>query len=208
MKLIGIEKEYFVVGKDGKIAGPELMDWIPRDDCGFLAEARGKPDSDPYLAVYNLLAEEQRIINRMKDVKDTRGLKLLNDPVMAFKMEDVLKFYDAKAIKAKEKSNSIYGTIPKTKVTKKTAGLHIHFSNSSSIRVNKKDIIIPQMIDIPSIIQQLDSVFSVEIKEAKRPFGAYRIKAYPNGNEGFEYRSLPNNVNTGKLIKVLQNLIW
>jgi|WetSurMetagenome_2_1015567.scaffolds.fasta_scaffold39181_5 hypothetical protein len=204
MKLIGIEKEYFVIGKDGKIADPEQMRNIPKDDCGFLAEARGKPDSDAYLAVYNLLAEEQRILNKVK-----KGLKLLNEPVMAFKMEDVLKFYDAKAIKAKEKSNSIYGAIPKTKVTKKTAGLHIHFSCSSSTTDEEgREIVIPMMIDIPSIIQQLDNAFSEEIKAAKRPFGAYRIKSYPSGNEGFEYRSLPNNVNIGKLIKVLQNLIW
>jgi len=203
--MIGIEKEYFVT-KDGKVVEPELMSSIPRDDCGFLAEIRAEPASDEYTVVSNLIAEEWRLRDQISETKDLRGIKLVETPSMNFKMEDVLKFYDAQMIKQKSKVGNIYGKELKTTVNNKTAGLHLNFSNHKFAKDGKT--IIPLCMDMVDIIQQLDNAFKKEILAAKRPLGCYRIKTYGDGKYGFEYRSLPNNIDLRKLVKVLKKLDW
>jgi galactitol-specific phosphotransferase system IIB component len=219
-KMIGLEKEYFVVDKNGKIASPEFMQFFPRDDCGFLAEARGEPSADIYQAVTNLLAKEWKLEDIIKyysvvskDVTDQiRQLKLVQIPVMKFSIKDVLAYYDAKTIARKEKIGSIYGKEYKDKVNNKTAGLHIHFSSTDITQFTDDNEVhktkTNNILDIPKIVQQLDSVFETAIIDTKRHLGSYRIKTYPNGNQGFEYRSLPNNIDLRLLIQVLNKLEW
>lgn len=54
----GFEREYFVKRGDDFIAAPTDL---PKDQCGFLAEARGVHRDTPLEAAFSSLAEEHRI---------------------------------------------------------------------------------------------------------------------------------------------------
>jgi hypothetical protein len=69
--------------------------------------------------------------------------------------------------------------------------------NGDSITAYTSDV-----FDFPAIIRLIDTEFAEEIKEAKRVPGIYAIKNGRQGNR-VELRSLPNNINLLKLIKVL-----
>ena len=56
------------------------------------------------------------------------------------------------------------------------------------------------MFDFVQIIRKLDEAFKGEIKAAKRLPGFYEIKP----DRRVEYRSLPNDVDLGKIIKTLK----
>jgi len=205
LREIGFEKEYFLVRKNGKLEDPREHGF-PVDDSGYLVEARGKPSSDYYQAVFNLLLEEKKL----KDFARKIGLKLVAKPNRKFSLKQALKFFQG--FKPKDRNN-IYGKELPEDFFRKTAGLHVHFSEKEpqlfeyEILENSKPVTKHfkyfqyQQLDIPNLVRQLDKAFRKEIKRAKRIEGEYRIKKH-----GFEYRSLPNDVNIWKVLRVINKI--
>jgi len=74
---------------------------------------------------------------------------------------------------------------------KLTAGIHVHFSN--------RDLKTGEIIELPieDIVKKMDKAFSKEIKDTGRIPGEWE----PKDHHGFEYRSLPCNVDIYKVLK-------
>ena len=86
------------------------------------------------------------------------------------------------------------------------AGLHVHFSNEIEVEIQNIKRTVSGIIDIPKWVFGLDKIFEKEIKEARRVPGLYEMKSH-----GFEYRSLPADIDMIKVANVLvilQNKRW
>lgn len=75
---------------------------------------------------------------------------------------------------------------------------------SDEVETSTKTIeyVVNKFIDVPKVIMILDKEFKDEIAKAKRLPSAYEVKPH-----GFEYRSLPNNVDIDKLLYVLDSKV-
>lgn len=217
MKKYGFECEYWVFDVNNLGTPIIVPKSLPSDECGFLAEVRGEPHSDPLTAAYLFLAEEDR--TRMKASNFVAGKCILSteNPTRQltpeFKREALRRF--GKGAYPHERGN-LWGKdySPRDKMSR--AGLHVHFSDTKVIehkrpidcrhcgkRINetldyKEEI--PQQQDMVKIIQTLDRAFASQIKEAKRIPGCYELKTH-----GFEYRSLPASVSVVEVAKVIQS---
>lgn len=206
MTHFGLEKEYFLVHKEtGVPIMPESLKLnLPIDSCGYLVEARGKPYNNMYDAVSSLLADEQRILHKLKGSEYV----LSNEPVMkltrAF-LHDVSKKY----VKGLTKYSNYLG-YPNHKITmlERTSGIHLSVTNKHEYEVIRthpansgySKIAYYQNFDWPSLFTYLDKHFTEEIKAAKRNKGFYEVK--PDGR--VEYRSLPCNIDLNKLRDIVQ----
>jgi hypothetical protein len=188
----GFEREFFVIKQNKYVLCPNT---IPHDDCGYLAESRSEPHGDPLKAAYLLLAEEERMRRLMP-----KGLKL--------KLIDTIELEPEllrQALRVNGKSalpherGSLYGLDYPANDHLCRAGLHVHFSNIFEIRDENKYLHkIPQILNMPEIIQRLDRAFKKEIETAQRLPGLYEMKAH-----GFEYRSLPASIDVCRVADVL-----
>ena len=192
----GIEIELFLV-KGGVVAYPNYM--LPKDGDGLLVEARGTPHSCPHQAIHSALAEIDRL--RAEAKKGKLGtLKLWNHLDLEEKF-----ISEHRRTHGKDPSNvfNMRGLHYPHGERIYRAGLHVHFSEPSHTIKEKggRDYQVFDQANIPHIINTLDREFAQEIEEAHRLPGFYELKPY-----GFEYRSLPNNVNLKKLVEVLEEL--
>lgn len=202
------------------------------DNLGVLVEVRGDPASSVEQALANFLAKEMIA----KGKASTHGYTLSEEPSVKLTDEEILKITDAyhdllhdKLSESRRKRSS--APTEKFKITVLTAGLHIHFSkqetkkvkvyevnNEITLHISSKGIANPVItkklenekelevvcntfIDMPLVISTLDSAFENEIKSAGRVLGAYEIKDY-----GFEYRSLPANIDLVKVAGICTKL--
>lgn len=187
----GLESEFFVT-YNGEI---QVMNkWpLPADECGVLAEARGKCENDILHAVFALKAE----IFRMQKIAEEKGLIMFNDPSF-LKIDrkvrlEAMRHFD----KGRIHYENIYGhDHHKTGQGVIHCGLHISFTQQKEIETKDRIITINELFDFVKIIRRLDKAFAQEIKEAKRMPGFYEIK----NDKRIEYRSLPANVNLDKVI--------
>lgn len=221
---LGLEKEYFIAKKgqepiEQRIISAEESNLTDNcDECGFLAETRGEPNSDIDKAVLSIIEKEQKLKRQLD-----KDIELLEIPFIKLPEETMHNFRRTYG-KGQSKDRGMYQDIKPKK--HQTAGLHIHFSNfdkvvtsfivkKTMLFVDKKLIHSPEIeeekreeviqihqLDIPFIIRFLDEHFSTEIKETKRQKGMYELKSH-----GFEYRSLPNNIDLEKLTSVLFELL-
>jgi len=202
----GFEKEYFVVDQyNNYMLCPKEL---PGDECGYLAEARGSQYNDPRMAAFAMLAEESRI----KDVAYGLGLLELRDSPSTTKVGPALR---KAALRLHGKNPhphtrfNMYGKDFGCNDKWDRAGLHVHFSNEIEVRFDgctncrESSRTVAGMLNMPEIIRVLDSVFAKEIKEARRIPGFYELKPY-----GFEYRSLPANVDVVEVARVLERKGW
>ena len=207
---VGLEKEFFVVDEAGN---PQVMvedlQVLPYDECGWLAEARGKPYNNIVEAVYSLNATIFVIERQLANVNEKRlinglgGLKLSDAPVMKvdrkLKIKAARKF--AKGIIAYQ---NLYGhDHHKNAQTEQMAGVHISFTEEGSYTVDHREYKYCKNFDWPQIFLALDREFKEEIAQSKRRPGFYELK--PDGR--VEYRSLPANVDLNKLIQVVSKII-
>lgn len=188
----GFEREFFVT-KNGEYC---LAEGLPKDDCGYLAEVRGEPHTDPAKALALYLIEEARVIELARSL----GMKLhLHDYVALppkLKNKWLRMFGKGPAVD----EGSMYGKFWSGNLSR--AGLHIHFSNQREIIDSRGyNQIVAGIIDMPKFIFGLDKIFAEEIKTAKRVPGLYEMKAH-----GFEYRSLPTSIDMNKVVKALNHL--
>ena len=192
-KSFGLELEFFVK-KDGKfIVAPSSM---ARDDCGYLAEARGRCDSDPRAAWFLLQAE----IDRLKAQAKKEGVELIlantQDIPKEF-LRTTLRTFGKNPAKSYFASGRCYTS------SAARAGLHIHFGyqgetfyrtfDPGTKESREMSVKYPGRMNNGRVIWLMDNKFKDEIKEAKRIPGEYEFKDY-----GFEYRSLPATMATAK----------
>jgi len=194
---VGLEKEMFLL-REGKV---QVVPYeIPSDECGLLAEARGKASLDVIEAVFSLKADMFRVCK----LAEKNGYEVSDAPLMKITRDLQLKASRMYA-KGLTKYENIYGyTRHLNKRNEQTAGVHISFSKEYEWK-DIEDVIhtVKLNFDWLKIFKQLDEAFKDEIKEAKRRPGFYEIK--PDGR--IEYRSLPSNVNLEKVIEELQRIL-
>lgn len=196
----GFEREFFVY-KKGAISLVPKDAGLPMDECGYLVESRSEAHSDPIKAAFLLLAEEYRMTQQVSKA----GLKMVLKPFEIITKEferAALRVY-GKGVSSHERGNLWGLDFPITDDIVARAGLHIHFSNPVEIRNEQGKVIYSGsgMFDMIKIIQTLDKAFEKEIADARRIKGCYEMKPHAHG--GFEYRSLPADVDVRKIAEVL-----
>jgi len=215
---IGIEKELFLLDSDGNIMEPKLFGF-PRDEFEFLVEIRSLP-SDRLYPVYTTLQQEEL---QYKLRANKFGMELIDIPVKLAEPEWVDAHWKKHNLNNKDNSdhtkNIYYDYTYKTMITRNhhmewhiptiqqkthhlgvlsliddektlTAGMHVHFSS--------RDANTGEVIDLPveDIVKKMDKVFAFEVGHNNRIKGEWEPKAH-----GFEYRSLPCNVDIYKVLK-------
>ena len=198
---IGIEKEIFLLDENNEIMEPKLYGF-PRDEFEFLVELRSLP-SDRLYPVYTTLQQEE-LQYRLRANKF--GMHLEDKPNM-YKSNDWIdnhwNKYNLYRFDDCDYTENIYGnkgeshhfgvlddTFEGIERKRLTAGIHVHFSS--------RDSITGEVIDLPieKIVKKMDKQFHWTIKEAERNRGEWEPKTH-----GFEYRSLPSNVNMLRVLK-------
>jgi hypothetical protein len=197
MLKIGLEKEFFVVNPEGRpVVVPAN---VAHDDCGLVAEARGNPSTSTVDAVYSLRGDIHRL---SQQVVACGALVLVDTPVMKIDRATRLEA-SRKYTKGLTKFQNIYHyTDHRNASAEQTAGIHISFTNPTTVQREHGEITINTMFDWLSIFKTLDKAFATEIKATKRNPGFYELK----GDGRIEYRSLPANVSLDKVIDVLQQI--
>lgn len=183
MLKFGFEQEFFVV--DGDDRTPQLVPSGIPNDAGLLAEARGKPHSDPIEAAFSLKAAEERILRKL-----SHGRQLSDAPVMTIPMEMRL---EARREHTKDLIHfqNLYGhKHHPVEAEQMTAGVHVSVTRSRTIRVGDESREVNAMFDFAQFIIHMDERFGGEIEQASRYPGFYEIK----GDGRVEYRSLPTNI--------------
>lgn len=217
MKKYGFEKEYWVFDVNVPNIPIIVPKSLPSDECGYLAEVRGEPHVDPLVAAYLFLAEEDKTQMKASSFVAEKCVLSCDEPTRQltpeFKREALRRF--GKGAYPHERGN-LWGKdySPRDKLSR--AGLHVHFSDTRVVEhsthliclscgkdTNQKNTWkeeVPQQQDMIKIIQVLDKAFAQEIKTAKRIPGCYELKPH-----GFEYRSLPADVDPIRVAKVIQS---
>lgn len=200
----GFEREFFVKASGKFVLCPAVM---PQDDCGYLAESRGVPTTDPLTAAFLLLAEEYKLKAQAK--RNRVVLVNLDTAVLPPELlRDALRRH-GKSPMPVERGN-MYGLDYPSDDKFQRAGLHVHFSNETLLEINitdsqgnkhYKSTSTSGFIDVPRIIRTLDGAFKKEIEQAERIAGSYELKNY-----GFEYRSLPASVDVRRVAEVIKEI--
>ena len=199
MLKIGLEKEFFLLGAEGKpVVTPEEL---PHDDCGLLVEARGQPFYSPEEAVYSLHAA----VYKLDKMAVAKGLTITDTPIMKIDRNTRL-VANHKFAKGLLQYENIYRFKDhRQNWGEKTAGVHISFTNERDMGRNEDKVPIRAniMFDWLQIFKKLDEAFATEIKTSKRNPGFYELKS----DGRIEYRSLPANVDLNKVIETLKAII-
>lgn len=186
----GLELEFFVkpIGSDQFVLAGDL----PRDSCGYLAEARGSCHETPLGAIYLLEAAKEALQRNAAKL----GLQLCLQNTADIPREQ-LRIWLRKFGKSSCNSYFMGGRVYMNNNPR--AGLHVHFGNTFR---DEHKVIRAGILNIPRIVRIMDQEFADEIKAAKRIPGEYEIKPH-----GFEYRSLPAQTGMLKLERVLQKIL-
>lgn len=202
----GFEREFFVKANGKFVLCPQVM---PHDECGFLAESRGEPSTDPITAAFLLLAEEFKLTAQAK--RNRVKLALLNfTSLPAELLRDALRRNGKNPLPV-ERGNMYGNDYPAAEEPAiQRAGLHVHFSNEQTIEIKAYDTsgkpvthtrVVSGFMDMAKIIHKMDTAFAKEISDARRIPGMYELKPY-----GFEYRSLPADIDVRKVAEVIKTI--
>jgi len=191
---IGIEKEIFLFNSDDKVMEPKLYGF-PRDEFEFLVELRSLPSDRLYPILTTLQQEELQYRLRANKF----GMRLVDTPVKLAEYDwvdnhwnkyNLSRFEDyTKNIYGTDKSHH-FGLSNAGDYIALTAGIHVHFSSRNSET--------GEVIDLPieKIVKKMDNEFIDEVSHNHRIKGEWESKAH-----GFEYRSLPCNVDVYEVLK-------
>src|ERR1051326_8940348 len=206
MLQVGLEKEFFALNEENEVV--LVPDKLPRDDCGWLVEARGEPAKDIVEAVFSLRAAVFRINKSLAQYNannhpENAQIPLSDAPVMRVYKETRIEA-QRRNDKGRIKYRNLYGhDTHRTTLAEATAGVHVTFSNAGKVHCKEETFSYNANFDWPYIFHKLDRAFEEEIKAAKRNPGFYEVKT----DGRVEYRSLPANVDLDKLIEVLGKII-
>lgn len=205
---VGIEKEFFLLRKEtstniwDRIVEPKEHEF-PADIFGFLVELR----SEPWMHLNTVKMTWDMTKSYWEHRADKFGMELVDIPYMIVPKEKGQYFYDKyHGEKYTDFTKNIYGLqgshhlgmFFENESCMLTAGMHVHFS----IRDRNCNVIQFSQNQIEEIVQTMDEVFKKEILETKRLRGEYEPKQH-----GFEYRSVPCNVDEYKTLKVAFNVL-
>ncbi len=211
----GLEQEFFFISSfSDSEAGQEVYEVpppnCPRDNAGWLVEARGRPFRDPIESVFSLRADIDRIERKYCN-KRMEGMSLVRDRY--------LWASDRQKVPMRVKNTCLrkYGLPKKDKLIENLyeealnddqlewdyAGIHINISNM----INRSHVAdtMTEMFDYVPIIRFLDEKFKSQIKNAHRLRGSYSIKEL-EGGPGLEYRSLPTTVDLDEIAAALNEM--
>jgi len=194
---VGIEKEFFLLDSVGNIVEPALFGF-PFDEFGFLVEVRTLPYTKTKPLIEELLdlisAHEAQASKLGLRLHSTYKLRLDNDFVKHLKKKyawDYLQDTTANIHSGVEASHATGIDQWNSRVLYGTAGLHVHFSRKNiHPRSLRSPIIRRVQLPIEKIVTAMDVKFIQTILSCNRIEGEYEIKPY-----GFEYRSLPADIN-------------
>lgn len=181
---IGLEQEgwCFTANESGAIKTPceyaFVPDGIPRDECGYLVEARTPPMARVDQAVWLLCAERESIDKQLRKHGLASEYSVPSVKVPRHIYDRMLRDFG----KGRVKYHNLYGDKKRLKRGYTYIGLHVHFSNTFLAKDGEHHL----PMNMPIIIRSMDEFFKREIKEAGRVPGSYEMKVH-----GFEYRSLP-----------------
>lgn len=197
---IGLEKEIFLTQGD-LIKEPKLYGF-PFDEMGFLIELRSLPSDRLYPIATTISQEELQYRLRANKF----GMEVRSKPYKVVSHEFIAPILEKyRVMELPDYTKNIYGlkgshhtgvfpmsisNNPKEMKVKLTAGIHVHFSS--------RDIKTGDVIELPieDIVREMDIIFGNEIERTDRIPGEWEPKTH-----GFEYRSLPCNVDIIKVIK-------
>lgn len=195
---VGIEREYFLVDAMGNIVEPKLFGF-PHDEFGFLVEIRTLPYTklEPLMRELSDLTAAHRVQAGRLGLKLrlTNRMKLSSMFVEHLRRKyiwDYLTDTTANIHKGVETSHATgIDRWTNKQIIWGTAGMHIHFSRKRiTQRALRSPIIQRIQLPIEKIVLAMDTKFGKTISLANRIQGEYEIKPY-----GFEYRSLPADIN-------------
>jgi hypothetical protein len=194
----GFELELFCK-QDGAYVEPENL---PVDSCGYLVECRAEPHAKPLDAMYLMKAELERITAKATEEGYELELAATADIPREF-LRQALRRH------GKSQAHSFFAYGGAYRNTKPRAGLHLHFGTTTKVKAiggsgeneYEYEKSITQIANIPRVLWILDMAFKDEIIAAKRVRGEYEIKEH-----GFEYRSLPANIDLNKVVTVLNQI--
>lgn len=210
---IGFELELFCQKVVGDGVEPCLVPaGLPYDECGWLVEVRSEPHTEVRKAIALFKSDITDIFEKAKRY----GVQLAQVPLMEVPRD--LKVQAARRFsKGKIKYRNVYGyETHRNKTSLQTASIHVSFTNQQEVIYNtfnerpgdntlhrtERKFVYPGFVDHARIIVGLDRAFATEIRAAKRNPGFYEVK--PDGR--IEYRSLPNDIDLGKLQMVLEEV--
>ena len=190
---VGIEKEMFLL-KDKFICEPSKYGF-PGDEMGFLIELRSLPSDRAYPVITTLYNEELQYNLRANKF----GMQLSPIPFL-YVDENFVNYIKEtyKIMDFEDFTKNIYGTeethhlgiLKEGDRYRLTSGVHVHFSSRNS---NSGEVI---NLPIEQIVKRMDEAFEIEINNTNRMKGEWEPKKH-----GFEYRSLPCNVDIITVVK-------
>lgn len=194
----GLEVEFFLLDKLGT---PMLVpSGVPKDDCGWLVEARGEPANSIYKAVGSVVAETAQIKALLaKDFNDV----LLDLKTPWRKLDQALLKAARRAnSKGPVKYQNLYGHKDPAIGNVQTAGTHISFTNPRTYFDDSKQTQEYYAFwDYRPLFEALDHRFLNEIRAARRRPGFYEVKS----DGRIEYRSLPNMIDLWEVAEFIEN---
>jgi hypothetical protein len=201
--MYGLEKEFFLVDEQNKpqaILGP--LQALPKDECGWLVEARGSPFSSIVEAVFSLKAAIHEIELKLEVINKNNNtkFKLIDAPLMKIDKNtraEVARHYGKPPVQ----QQNFYGhQYHRNNALEATAGVHVSMTKQMYIHCKETQHVYNTNFDWPRVFVALDKEFKEEISKAKRNPGFYELKE----DGRVEHRSLPANVDLDKLIKVIR----
>ena len=206
---IGLEREFFTLRRGIESPSERIVEpadyEFPRDIFGFLTEITSKPWM--HLNTVKMTWDMEK--SYWEHRADKFGIELVDIPYIDVPRKTAQYFYDKYgAVNYQDLTQNIYnkhgidgpeeckshhlGMFFNGENCRLTSGFHVHFG----IR-NEFGIIVPFTKDqIKSIVLHMDESFDKEISETERIKGEWEPKQH-----GFEYRSLPCNVDVYSVLK-------
>ena len=204
MKTFGMEMEFFCSDHEQNLRLPPHGSSC--DEFPLALEVRSAPHTCIYYCVSDIIRFRAALEVELEKNK-LIPLYIPRVPVSKELHEQIIR--DNRLNKRAIKYRNLYGKklTPNWRIA--TAGIHIHFSNLASHKTGCKECGVKEytttsLLDIPFIVRTLDKMYEKEIKEASRLPGEYELKGYG----GFEYRSLPNNIDLWKLAENIEGMKW
>ena len=124
MLKIGLEKEVFLTDDKDNIVEPNQYG-LTIDECGYLAELRSIPSSDPYKVAYSLIMEIAKLEDQIKKID---GLYISRANYINVKPKIASNFLRAYGKHSSHVFN-LYGNRKPYSLTFLRAGIHVHFSD-------------------------------------------------------------------------------
>lgn len=148
---------------------------------------------DLYKQAYDDKEEESKKLASSR-VKAKLELKTISAGMHVHFSKEEIKKYSSVII-----NQTIYAAVPEITLKNDQERTTRKIVSEKETIAKEEEVICNTFLDMPKIIGIFDNMFATEIKEANRIPSAYEIKPY-----GFEYRSLPSNIDKDKLIIACQ----